>query len=71
MADGEIPLRGKPQKGINCYTTVEYTADSVTHYARYIFTAIGVFDPSFFVITDPVSLSFHHSTVSSTLAENP
>ncbi len=30
------PTHGKRQKGVNCYTTVEYTTDSVTCYAWYI-----------------------------------
>ncbi len=29
------PTQGKLQKGINCYTTAEYTADPVTHYTEY------------------------------------
>ncbi len=31
MADGEIPP-GENLKGVNCYTTAEYTADPVTYY---------------------------------------
>ncbi len=29
------PIQGNPQKGVNCYTTTEYAADPVTHYAEY------------------------------------
>ncbi len=29
MADGNL-TRGTPQKGVNCYTTAEYTADLIT-----------------------------------------
>ncbi len=29
------PIWGKSQKSVNCYTTAEYTADSVTGYAGY------------------------------------
>ncbi len=31
MADRESP-QGKPEKSVNCNTTAEYTADTVTHY---------------------------------------
>ncbi len=34
MADGEYLTCGKPQKGVNCCITAEYTADQVTCYAE-------------------------------------